>query len=196
MTRGDNTIDQQASDRIDQMLRQKIPQDTGEDAPFHGRMCAGKRLGAGIMTARVIQDINKEKQLLAEPTPIDISEWDTMVCNDLHGNVEPRGPSPSLDTHTLAPPANNNKSEEQPTGPTEPDTTTRTPHKTKAKGHSCTPQKTPGKVSPPNKEKKPDFRSLDKPPKPPADKSAFAVGEAKGKDCSKPPKNSQGKGKC
>ena len=73
---------------------------------------------------------------------------------------------------------------------------TQTPHKTKTKGHSRTPQKTPGKVSLPNKKKKPDSRLPDKPLKPPADKSsAFAVGEAKGKDNRKPPKNSQGKGK-
>ena len=162
MTLGADAVDQQASDRIDQVLWQKIPWVSGDDAPFRWRMGAGKQLGADIMTAKVIQDINKEKQLLAEPTAIDINQWDTMVCDDLQGNVEPSA-SPSVpDTQSSVPRTDDNKLVEQPTWPTKRNVTTRTPHKTKTKGHSRTPQKTPGKVSPPNKKKKPDFRSPNK----------------------------------
>ena len=42
MTLGDDTIDQEASDHIDQMLRQETPQDTGEDGPFCRQMHVGK----------------------------------------------------------------------------------------------------------------------------------------------------------
>ena len=180
MTLGEDIVGQQSLDRMDQMLRQKITQDPEEDAPFLRRLRAGKQLGADIMMAGVIQSINKEKQLLAEPTPIDINESDTMVFDDLHGNVEPVGSSPLPDTHTPAPPVDNNTQEEQRTRPIEPDTTTPTPHKTKAKGYIGTPKNTPGMVSPLNKKKKPDSRSVDKALKPPPDKSAFAVVEPQG----------------
>ena len=100
------------------MLSQKIPEDTGDNA-----------LGAGNMTARVIQDINKQKQLMAEPTPINIHEWDTMVCDDLDGNVETAGSSSSPEPP--ATPTENDKPQEQATTPTEPDAATRTLHKKK-----------------------------------------------------------------
>ena len=35
-------------------------------------MKEGKQLGADMMTQRVIKEINKEKQLLAEPEPINV----------------------------------------------------------------------------------------------------------------------------
>ena len=69
MTLGDDTIDEKASDRIDEMLSQKIPQDTGDDAPFRRCMRAGKQLGADIMTARVMQDINKKKTTIGGANP-------------------------------------------------------------------------------------------------------------------------------
>ena len=171
------------------MLWQNVPVDTGNDARFRQRMRAAKQIGANSMTARVIQDINKEKQLLAEPTPIDIKEWDTMVCDDPHGNVAAIGTPLVPYTQPQSPPTGESTPAEQPSGPTEPDLTTRTPHKTKTKGHNGTPKKAPGQVSPHNKKKKPDSRSSDK-PKQQMDKAGFAVGETKGKDRSKPPKKS------
>ena len=66
LTLGQDGIDQQASTRIDSMLKQKLPRETGDDAPFRRRMKLGKQLGADIMTKRIIKQKNTEKQLLAE----------------------------------------------------------------------------------------------------------------------------------
>ena len=132
------------------MLRHKICLDTGNNAPFRGRMQVAKQLGAGIMT-KVIQDINRGKKLLAESAPIDIHEWD--VCTELHGNVDAKASSSPPETHPPAPPTNRDKPTSHPPKLTERDTTSHTPHKTKTKEHSCTPQQNPSKVSPPTKKK-------------------------------------------
>ena len=58
LTLGDDTTDAQVMERIDQMLFQKMPQETGDNAAFGRRMTGGKQLGADMMTERLIQEIN------------------------------------------------------------------------------------------------------------------------------------------
>ena len=65
------------------MLSHKMPQETGDDAAFRRRMKAGKQLGADMMTERVIREINKEKQLLAEPEPFNVADWDEAIMTEL-----------------------------------------------------------------------------------------------------------------
>ena len=74
ITLGDDNTGTQVTERIGQMLSHKMPKETGDDAAFRRRMKAGKKLGADMMTKRVITEINREKQLLAEPDP---STWQT-----------------------------------------------------------------------------------------------------------------------
>ena len=114
---------------------------------------------------------------MAEATPIHIHEWDIMVCDDLHGNVQTAGSSSLLESYPPVAPIDNDEPKEQPTRPAEPDAATPTPHKTKTNGPGRIPQKTPGKVSPTNKKRKLDSWSPHKLSQPPTDKSsAFAVG--------------------
>ena len=52
-------------------------------------MKAGKQLGADMMTERVIREIIQEKQLLAEPEPINVAAWDEAIITELgHTNDE------------------------------------------------------------------------------------------------------------
>ena len=60
MTLATNTLDQQAWNHINQLLRLKNPGDTGDSTPFCRRMHTANQLGADLMTARIIQHINKE----------------------------------------------------------------------------------------------------------------------------------------
>ena len=64
-------------------------------------MKAGKKLGADMMTERVIREINQEKQLLAEPEPINVADWDEAMMTELgHTNddMTPTDLQPQLDT--------------------------------------------------------------------------------------------------
>ena len=83
ITRGDDKTDTQVTERIDQMLSHKMPKETGDDAAFRRRMKARKQLGADMMTERVIRDINREKQLLAEPEPINVADWEEAIVTEL-----------------------------------------------------------------------------------------------------------------
>ena len=142
------------TERIDQMLSQKMPQETGDDAAFRRRIKAGKQLRADMTTQRVIKEINREKQLLAEPEPIDVADWDEAILNELgHTNNDdtPTDLQPRLATmDTDEPP------DQQPGKPANPTTThARQPHQAqKTKAHNKTPQKNPTKTTPPPKKKK------------------------------------------
>ena len=141
------------------------------------------------MTAKVIKDINTQKQLLAGPAPIDIQEWDVAIFAELNRNVEVEASSSSPVTQQSTPPQDVDEPPIDPSRHTEPDTSSQTPHKPTTKGHNRTPHKTPGKTSPPTKKKKPDPRSLDRPPKLPANTPSSSLAEeGKSKDRNKPPK--------
>ena len=149
---GDDNVDQQPAARIDQMLQKKMPQDTGDATHFLRRLKARKQLGAHLMTARTIKDIDKEKQMSAELQPIEAS-WDASVNAELATPMatdpSPQHP-PKIDT---APP-------EQP-----PNKTTQQGHcrnlwdhfqkPTKPKAHEKIPRTMPNRTSPPKKRKKP-----------------------------------------
>ena len=94
------------------------------------------------MTANVMKDMNKEKQLLVVASPIKIQEWDLAICTKLQGNVEAVASSSSPETHTPAPPIDNDTPQTQPT---------RLWHITETKEYNGTPQKMLGKVSAPQK---------------------------------------------
>ena len=101
ITLGEDNTDTQVTERIDQMLSHKMPQETGDDAAFRRRMKAGKQLGADMMTERVIKEMNREKQLLAEPEPINVADWDEAILTELgHTNdgVTPTDLHPYLHT--------------------------------------------------------------------------------------------------
>ena len=83
------------------MLSHKMPQETGDGTAFQRRMKAGKQLGADMMIERVIREINREKQLLAEPEPINLADWDKAILTELsHTNddVTPTDLHPHLAT--------------------------------------------------------------------------------------------------
>ena len=197
LTLGDDTIDLQGSNRIDHMLKDKLPHDTMEDTPFRTQMQAGKKPGAGIMMAKVIQKIYIDQHLLAEPTPINIQQWDADIYTKLDGNIETKVPSSPPTTQLEAPePSTKRTTTDQPHQPHI--AATQIGRKLKTKGQECTPQKTPGKVFRPAKKKKPDPKSPDHSQKAPANKSpGFVVGDQKRKDHSKDekPKYSLGKGR-
>ena len=71
-TLGDDNTDTQVTVPIDQMLSHKMPHETGDDAAFRRRVKAGTQRGADMMTERIIREINREKQLRAEPEPINV----------------------------------------------------------------------------------------------------------------------------
>ena len=64
-------------------------------------MKAGKQPGADMMTEWVIRDINKERQLLAKPEPINAENWDEAIMTELgHTNddITPLDLQPQLNT--------------------------------------------------------------------------------------------------
>ena len=194
ITLGDDNTDTQAAERIDQMLAHKMPQETGDDAAFRRRMKAGKQLGSDMMTERVIKEINREKQLFAEPEPINVADWDEAILNELGHATNDDTPS---DAHPhMATMDTDESPAQQPDNPAKLTTAhTRQPHPAqKTKAHNKTPQKTPTKTTPPPKKKKAAPASPQ--PTQQADSTAaFTVDnrhKAKGKG---PPKNPQGKGK-
>ena len=194
ITLGDDNMDTQVTERIDQMLSHKMPQETGDDAAFWRRMKAGKPPGADMMTARVIREINREKQLLAEPEPINVADWDEAILNELgHTNddVTPTDLHPHLatmdtgGTHEQQP---NNKAKPTPAHP-------RPPHQAqKTKAHNKTPQKTPTKTTPPPKKKKATPTSPQTNQQTDGTDAFTADTKHKGKG-KRPSKNPQGKGK-
>ena len=96
ITLGDDNTDTQVTKCIDQMLAHKMPQETGDNAAFRRRMKAGKQLGSYMMTERVITEINWEKQLLAEPEPINVADWDEAILNESSHTTNDDTPT---DTH-------------------------------------------------------------------------------------------------
>ena len=75
------------------MLLQKMLQETGDIAAFRKRMKPGKQLGSDMMTERVIQEINHEKQLLAKPEPINVADWHEAIITELAHTNEDMAPS-------------------------------------------------------------------------------------------------------
>ena len=176
------------------MLAQKMPQEKGDDAAFRRRMKAGKQLGSDMMTERVMREINREKQLLAEPEPISVADWDEGILNELGLNTNDDTPT---DTHPNMPTMDTDETPvHQPDNPAQPTTThTRQSHPAqKTKAHNKTPQKMPTKTTPPPKKKKATPASPQT--KQQADGAAAFTVDNKHKGKGKgPPKNPQGKGK-
>ena len=52
-----------------------------------------KQLGADLMTERVIREISQEKQLLAEPKPINVAAWDEAIITELGHTNDEMGPT-------------------------------------------------------------------------------------------------------
>ena len=157
-------------------------------------MKARKPPGADMMTARVIREINREKQLLAEPEPINVADWDEAILTELgHTNddVTPTDLHPHLatmDTDETQEQQPNNKAKPTPAHP-------RPPHQAqKTKAHNKTPQKTPTKTTPPPKKKKatPTSPQTNQQTDGTAAFTADTKHKGKGK---RPSKNPQGKGK-
>ena len=154
ITLGDDNTDTLVTERIDQMLSHKMPQETGDNAALRRRMKAGKQLGADMMAERVIREINREKQLLLEPEPINVADWDEAILTELgHTNddVTPTDLHPHLATMDTDGPHDqqpNNTAKPTPAHP-------RPPHQAQnTQAHNKTPQKTPTKTTPPPKKKK------------------------------------------
>ena len=194
ITLGDDNTDTQVTERIDQMLAHQMPQETGDDAAYRRRMKAGKQLGSDMMTERVIKEINREKQLLAEPEPINVADWDEAILNELGLTTNDDTPT---DTHpNMAAMDTDETPVQQPDNPAKPTTThARQPHPAqKTKAHNKTPQKPPTKTTPPPKKKKAAPASPQT--KQQADGTAALTVDNKHKGKGKgPPKNPQGKGK-
>ena len=154
-------------------------------------MKAGKQLGADVMTERVIKEINREKQLLAEPEPINVAYRDAAILNELdhlNNNDAPTDLHPHLATMDT----------DEPPRPATRQTTTahaRQPHQAhKTKAHNKTPQKTPTKTTPPPKKKKATPMSPQTSQQ--VDGTAVFTADTKHKGKRKgPSKNPQGKGK-
>ena len=151
---GDDTTDAPVTERMDQMLLQKMPQETGDYAAAQRRMKAGKQLGADMMTERVIREINQEKQLLAEPKPINVAGGDKAIITELgHSNddMAPTDLQPQPDTMDMDRRLDKQHNDTGLPTPAHP----RTTHQAqKTKAHNKTPQKTPTKTTPPPKKKK------------------------------------------
>ena len=148
LTLGDDTTDAQVTERIDQMLLQKMPQETGDAAAFRRRMKAGKQLGADMMTERVIREIYQGKQLLvelAEPESINVADWDEAIITELshtNDNMAPTDRQSHLDTMDTDGRLDKKQNDTGQPTPAHPRTTH---HAQKTKAHNKTPQKTPHK---------------------------------------------------
>ena len=116
-------------------------------------MKVGKQLGVGMMTERVIREINKEKQLLAEPEPINVADGDEAIMIELGHTNDGMMPT-ELHPH-LAPMDTDGPHDQQPNNMDKPTPShPRPPNQAqKTKAHSKTPQKTPTTTTqPPKKE--------------------------------------------
>ena len=153
-----------------------------------------KKPGADMMTEQVIQEINQEKQLLAEPEPINVAAWDEAIITGLgHANdeIEPTDLRTKLDTMDMdVQPGKTTNDTDKP-----PETHPRPTHRAqKTKAQDKTPQKSPTKTTPPPKKKKETPAS----PQSHKDVDATAAFTADTKPRGKgkgPSKNQQGKGK-
>ena len=135
------------------MLSHKLPHEMGDNVAFRRGMKAGKQLGADMMTERVIREINREKQLLAEPEPINVAGWDEAIMTEL-GHTNDDVPPTDLHRHVTTMDTDgphdqqsNNTDKPAPTHPRPPNQAQKT------KAHNETPQKTPTKTTPPPKKK-------------------------------------------
>ena len=145
LTLGNRMADPQASARIDQMLNQKMPHETKEDAPFRRR----------TQTAKVAQEINTTMSFLVEPDPIDIRESDATIGADLDGHVEVEASSTLPTTHRDVAVPDNDEPPANTQRPIGHDTTSRKPTNKKPKD-TTTRHKTPRGGSPhPPKRKNP-----------------------------------------
>ena len=157
-------------------------------------MKAGKQLGDDMMTERVIKEINKEKQLLSEPEPINVADWDEAIMIEL-GHTDDNMTPTDLHPH-LATMDTNGPHDQQPSNtgiptPAHP----RPPNQAqKTKAHNKTPQKSPIKTTPPPKKKMATPTSPQ--PNQQTDGTAAFTADTKHKGKGKgPSKNPQGKGK-
>ena len=194
LTLGDDTTDTHVAERIDPILLQKMPQETGDDAAFRRRMKAVKQLGEDMMTERVVRDIHQEKQLLAEPEPINVADWDEAIITELgHSNddMAPTDLQPQLDRMDMDRHLDKKHNDTGQPTPAHP----RTTHQSqKTKAHNKTPQKTPTKTTPPPKKRKATPASPQPNPRTHGTTAftAYTKPEGKGKG---PSQNPQGKGK-
>ena len=93
------------------------------------------------MTERVIKETNREKQLLAEPEPINVADWDEAILNELGHTTNDDTPP---DSHpNVATMDTDETPAQQPDNPAKPTTThARQTHPAqKTKAHNKTPQK-------------------------------------------------------
>ena len=193
ITLGDDKTNTQVTECIDQMLAHKLPQETGDDTAFRRRMKAGKQLGADMLTKRVIREINREKQLLAEPEPINVADWDEAIMTELGHTNEDATPTDlhlhlTMDTDGPHDQQPNNTDKPTPTHPRPPNQAQKT------KAHDNTPQRTPTKTTSPPKRKKATPTSPQ--PNKQTDGTAAFTADTKHKGKGKgPSKNPQGKGK-
>ena len=176
------------------MLSHKLPQETGNDAAFRRRIREGKQLGADMMIERVIREINREKQLLAEPEPINVADWDEAIMTEFgHTNddVTPTDLHPHLTTMDTDGPHDQQPNDTNKHTPAHP----RPPNEAqKTKAHNKTPQKSPKKTTPPPKNKKatPTSPQTNQQTHGTATSTANIKHKGKGKG---PSNNPQGKGK-
>ena len=140
------------------------------------------------------KEINREKQLLAEPEPINVADWDEAILNELGHTTNDDIPT---DTHPHLATMNTDETPDQQVDkPAKPTTThARQSHQAqKTKAHTKTPQKTPTKTTPPPKKKNATPASPQTNQQ--ADGTAAFTADTKHKGKGKgPPKNPQGKGK-
>ena len=157
-------------------------------------MKAGKQLGVDMMTERVIREINQEKQLLIEPEPINVADWDEAIIIELchtNDNMAPRDLQPQLDTMDTDGRLDKKHNDTGQPTPAHPQTTHQAQ---KTKAHNKTPQKNPTKMTPPPKKKRATPASPQ--PNQGTDRTAAFTADTKLKGKGKgPSKNPQGKGK-
>ena len=144
ITLGDDNTDTQVTERIDQMLSHKMPQETGDDAAIRRRMKARKQPGADMMTERVIREINREKQLLAEHEPLNMADWDEAILTELGQTNDDAAPT-DLQSHLGT--MDKEPHDQQPDNTAKPTPAhPRLPHQAQTtKAHNKTPENNPHK---------------------------------------------------
>ena len=150
LTLGDNTTTAHVTERVDHMLLQNMQQETCDDAALRRHMRAGKQLGVDMMTGRVTREMNQEKQLLAEPEPINVADWDQAIITELghtNNDMAPTQLQPQVDTMDMDGRLDKKQNDTGQPTPAHPRTTHQAHKKTKAQNK--TPQKTPTKTTPP-----------------------------------------------
>ena len=157
-------------------------------------MKAEKHLVADMTTERVIREINQEKQLLAEPEPINVADRDEAIITELgHANDDMAPTDLQRQPDTMDMDGHLDKKHKE-TGQPTPAHPRMTHQAQKTKAHNKTPQKTPTKTTPPPKKKKATPASPL--PNQRTDETAAFTADAKPKGKGKAaPKNPQGKGK-